>query len=92
MTPVTRRDFLKKAGSTVALATACSLGANTSGADLGKPLFDFIIDADPHAGIDRESEDTGRGKFRTVVHKVQQLSVQPDFMLILGDVHGSGDV
>ncbi|MHC4509562.1 MAG: metallophosphoesterase family protein, partial [Planctomycetota bacterium] len=88
MTPVTRRDFLKKAGSTVALATACSLGANTSGADLGKPLFDFIIDADPHAGIDRESEDTGRGKFRTVVHKVQQLSVQPDFMLILGDVHG----
>ncbi|MHC4540355.1 MAG: metallophosphoesterase family protein, partial [Planctomycetota bacterium] len=38
--------------------------------------------------IDRESEDTGRGKFRTVVHKVQQLSVQPDFMLILGDVHG----
>ena len=88
---VTRRNFLKTAAGAAALSTVPfpSKGtADTSGTSQGQPLFTFVIDADPHISIDRDSERTGREKFRMVLGKVQRLSPQPDFMLLLGDVHG----
>lgn len=91
MQPVTRRDFLKIAASIGAFAGVNSLSAkppDDSGTSQDQPLFNFVIDADPHISIDRDAERTGRGKFRMVLDKVQQLSPQPDFVLILGDVHG----
>ncbi|MCP4608336.1 MAG: hypothetical protein GY845_06445 [Planctomycetes bacterium] len=60
----------------------------TSGTSQDEPLFTFVIDSDPHISIDRNSECTGREKFRMMLDKVRRLSPQPDFMLILGDVHG----
>lgn len=82
-----RRDFLGTVGSAVALAGARSLSANVVQQD-DAPLFSFVIESDPHIGIDRDGERTGRDKFRTVLQKVGRLSPKPDFMLILGDVHG----
>jgi predicted phosphodiesterase len=86
MQQITRRHFLGTVGAAAALAGAQSLSAN--GAQDDAPLFSFVIDADPHTGIDRDGELTGRDKFRAVLAKVEQLSPKPDFMLILGDVHG----
>lgn len=91
MDPATRRDFLTKAASALTLTGIHSLRAeetraNDAGQD--RPLFSFVIDADPHTGIDRDGERTGKDKFRAVLDKVQKLSPEPDFMLILGDVHG----
>lgn len=83
----TRRDFLKTAGGNAALA-AFSLPSVVSGASGDQPLFTFVIDADPHIGIDRDGERTGREKLRVVLAKIQRLSPRPDFMLILGDVYG----
>ena len=91
MRPVTRRDFLKTAAGAVAMEVVHSPSANSadaSGASRAQPLFTFVIDADPHISIDRDGERTGREKFRAVLDKVRRLSPQPDFMLLLGDVHG----
>lgn len=91
MQPITRRDLLKTAMGTAALAAVDLPSASAddasaaSGAEL---LFSFVIDADPHTGIDRDGERTGREKFRAVLDKIKRLSPRPDFMLILGDVHG----
>ncbi len=91
MRSVTRRNFLKTVAGAAALATVPSPSkctTDTSVTSHDQPLFTFVIDADPHISIDRNSERTGREKFRMVLDKVQRLSPQPDFMLILGDVHG----
>ena len=91
MQQVTRRDLLKTAAGAAALGVAnlplASVG-DASGTRGDAPLFSFVIDADPHTGIDRDGERTGREKFRAILDKVKRLSPQPDFMLILGDVHG----
>jgi predicted phosphodiesterase len=86
MQQVTRRDFLGTVGSAVALAGTQPLLASAAQGET--PLFSFVIDADPHASIDRDGERTGREKFGNVLEKVGRLSPKPDFMLILGDVHG----
>ena len=86
MRQITRRGFLGTVGGAVTLAGTQSFSANAAQDDA--PLFSFVIDADPHASIDRDGERTGRDKFRAVLKKVGQLSPRPDFMLILGDVHG----
>ena len=91
MQSITRRNFLKTAAGAAALATVpfpAKGTSDTSGKSQDQPLFTFVIDADPHISIDRDSERTGREKFRMVLGKVQRLSPQPDFMLLLGDVHG----
>lgn len=91
MQSVTRREFLKTVAGAAALATVHSPSkgtTDTSGTSNDQPLFTFVIDADPHISIDRNAERTGREKFRMVLDKVQQLSPQPDFTLILGDIHG----
>lgn len=85
MQSITRRNFLKTAAGAAALATVSSPSKGTSE---DQPLFTFVIDADPHISIDRKTEHTGREKFRMVLDRVQRLSPQPDFMLLLGDVHG----
>ncbi len=87
MQQVTRRDFLGTVGGAVALAGVQSLSANAAQQD-DAPLFSFVINSDPHASIDRDGERTGRDKFRAVLEKVGRLFPKPDFMLILGDVHG----
>lgn len=87
MTRVTRRNFLGTVGGAAALAGVNSISANDP-QDNDTPLFSFVIDSDPHTSIDRDGERTGRDKLRAVLEKVGQLSPQPDFMLILGDVHG----
>ena len=72
---------MKTAAGTAALATVPfpSKGtSDTSGTSQDQPLFTFVIDADPHISIDRNSERTGREKFRMVLDKVQRLSPQPD--------------
>jgi predicted phosphodiesterase len=68
------------------LASAGAAGGNET---IGlEPLYTFVIHADPHVSIDREGERTGREKFHAIVEKVRRLEPKPDFMLILGDVHG----
>ncbi|MCP4259032.1 MAG: hypothetical protein GY774_16225 [Planctomycetes bacterium] len=82
---------MKTVAGVTALATNHSPAkytTNTSGMSQDQPLFTFVIDADPHISIDQDTERTGREKFRMLLDKVQRLSPQPDFMLILGDVHG----
>ncbi len=74
---------MKTAAGTAALATVPFPSKGTS---QDQPLFTFVIDADPHISIDRNTERTGREKFKMVLGKVQRLSPQPDFMLLLGDV------
>jgi len=83
---VTRRRFLQALGVVPALTTS-SLTSVAGEAD-ESPLFTFVVDADPHMSIDRDDELTGRAKFRHILDKVQALPTRPDFMLILGDVHG----
>jgi len=83
---VTRRSFLQ-AVSVVPALTICPPTSVAGQAD-ESPLFTFVVDADPHTSMDRAGELTGREKFRRILKKVQELPARPDFMLILGDVHG----
>ena len=84
---VTRRSFLRTAACLVP-AVHCRPHLASAAEAEETPLFTFVIDADPHTSIDRDGERTGRAKFRMVLEKVQRLSPAPDFLLILGDVHG----
>jgi predicted phosphodiesterase len=83
---VTRRRFLQSVSVIPALTIASQACAGEAADEL--PLFTFVVDADPHTSIDRDGELTGRDKFRRLLDKVQSLPTRPDFMLILGDVHG----
>jgi len=52
-----------------------------------EPLYSFLAVADPHLSENREGELTGVDKFRRVLEAITGLERQPDFMLLLGDIH-----
>jgi len=86
---ISRRQFITTVGAG-AVATGMALGGLPvfgQEAPAQGRLFSFIALADPHLTEDREGEASGVEKFRRALAAIEDLDPQPDFMLMLGDIH-----
>ena len=85
---IDRRQFFETVGAGALAAGLAFSGLPLWGDDASAedPLYSFLAVADPHLGENRGGL-TGVEKFQLVIEKAATLSPQPDFMLLLGDVH-----
>jgi len=85
---IEHRQFLKTGGTggleTGPAFSGLPLGGDDASAE--ELLYSFVAVADPHLREDSEGL-TGVEKFELVLEKAGALSPQPDFMLLLGDIH-----
>ena len=82
---LSRRQFI--AGVGAATAGLALSGLPVFGQAQEQPVYSFIALADPHLRENREGELTGVDKYQRALDAIAALEHEPDFMLMLGDIH-----